>query len=387
MTMLQVTNKHLFPLASQVCYLDTAAEGLPPASCEAALLSYWKEKSRGTPGRVRLYEKHLETCEVAATLLGTSADNIALLANSSEALNLLANSIDWQAGDEVLISDLEFPSNVVVWLRLKDLGVRLVVIPSRDGSIRLKDWTSRISRHTRIVSVSQVSYKTGTQLPYLSALGGEAHRAGALLCVDATQALGRVPVSVQGVDYLVASSYKWLLGTHGLGLVYMAPDLRERVRLGTAGWYSIESVFHPHRFESFTPRRCAGQLQAGMPNFPAMFALKAGIDHLLSVGVERLDCTLRPLVATLRDGLAEQELDVLTPSAPEFASGIVSFSCDEAEEKAAWLGNRDVVVWGGDGRIRLSLHVYNDMEDVRRCLDTIGRMPRHLEVKMASSKQ
>jgi selenocysteine lyase/cysteine desulfurase len=235
--------------------------------------------------------------------------------------------------------------------------------------------------------VSQVSYKTGTQLPYLSALADEAHRAGALFCVDATQALGRVPVSVEGVDYLVASSYKWLLGTHGLGVVYVAPELREQLRPGTAGWYSVESVFHEQRFESFTPRRCAGGLQAGMPNFPGLFALKAGIDYLLSVGVERLDCELRPLVRTLRAGLAADGLDLLTPAAPEYASGIVSFACDDPEEKAAWLAERDVVVWGGDGRIRISLHVYNDREDVERCLDAIRRLPRPVEARMASSNQ
>ena len=83
---------------------------------------YWREKSRGTPGRARLFEMQKDTEQAAATLLGTSAENIVLLANSSEALNLLANSIHWQPGDEVLISDLEFPSNVVVWLRLKGSG-------------------------------------------------------------------------------------------------------------------------------------------------------------------------------------------------------------------------------------------------------------------------
>lgn len=385
--MFQVMNKHLFPHASEVCYLDTAAEGLPPVSSETALLSYWREKSRGTPGRARLYEKQVETECAAAQLLGTSPENIALLSNSSEGLNLLANSIDWRPGDEVIISDLEFPSNVVVWLRLKARGVRLVVIPARGGVVSLDDWTSHLSSRTRLVSVSQVSYKTGTQLPYLTELAHETHRAGALFCVDATQALGRVPVSVQGVDYLVASSYKWLLGTHGLGVVYMSPELRDWLLPGTAGWYSIESVFHPQRFESFTPKGCAGGLQAGMPNFPALFALKAGMDYLLSVGVERLDCELRPLVRTLRAGLEAEGLDLLTPAAPEYASGIVSFACEDPEEKAEWLAEHGVVVWGGDGRIRISLHVYNDEEDVHRCLAAIRRIPRPMEMRMASSKQ
>ena len=363
--------KDLFPLTREVSYLDTGAEGLPPLSSETALMAYWCEKSRGTPGRARLFETQRETEQAAAKLVDTSAENVVLLANSSEALNLLANSIDWKAGDEVLISDLEFPSNVLVWLRLKQIGVRVKVIPTEGGVLRLEDWTSRLSPRTRMVSVSQVSYKTGTQIPFISELAEEAHGVGAIFCVDATQALGRVPVSVKGVDYLVASSYKWLLGTHGLAVVYMSPEMRERRHPGTVGWYSVDSLFYPERFESFTPKISAGQLQSGMPNFPGIFALKAGIDFLLSVGVERLDRELRPVVKTLRDGLQEMGLDLLTPGPPEFASGIVSFQCDEPVEMSARMASEGVVVWGGDGRIRVSVHVYNDQNDVDRCLQVI----------------
>lgn len=366
--------KDLFPLTRQVSYLDTAAEGLPPLTGEAALTEYWHAKSRGTPGRAHLFAKQKETEEAAAKLLTTSAENVVLLANASEALNLFANSIDWNPGDEVLISDLEFPSNVLVWLRLKEMGVRLSVIPTSGGALALEDWTSRLSQRTRVVSTSQVSYKTGTQIPFMSELAEEAHRAGALFCVDATQALGRVPVSVEGVDYLVASTYKWLLGSHGLGVVYISPGMRDRLRPRTAGWYSVESLFYPERFEAFTPKRTAGQLQSGMPNFPGIYVLKAGIDFLLSVGVERFNCDLRPLVKTLHDGLQDQGLNLLTPASPEFASGIVSFECEEPAAIAARLEDEHIVVWGGDGRIRVSLHVYNDQEDVDRFLQAIRRL-------------
>lgn len=364
--------KQLFPLAGEVAYLDTAAEGLPPLAAEEALAAYWREKTRGTPGRARLFEKQVETEQAAARLLGTSAENIAFLANSSEALNLLANSIDWSPGDEVLTSDLEFPSNVIVWLRLKALGVRLVVVPTNDGATRLEDWTARLSSRTRVVSISQVSYKTGTQVPFMDALAAEARRAGAIFCVDATQALGRVPVSVTGVDYLVASSYKWLLGTHGLGLVYASPAMRQRMQWSTAGWYSVDSVFHADRFQSYTPKESAGRLQPGMPNFPALFVLHTGIEFLLSFGVERLDRDLQPLVQALRAGIASQGLDVLTPAAPKFASGIVSFRCEDPAALSASLKQQNVIVWGGDGRIRISLHIYNDEADIHRCLEAIS---------------
>lgn len=375
--MFQVMNRQHFPLSREIAYLDTAAEGLPPLASEAALSCYMREKSRGTPGRERLFEKQAEAERAAGSLLGTSPENIALLANSSEALNLLANSIPWKAGDEVLISDLEFPSNVLVWLRLKQLGVKLIVIPTEDGALRLEDWTSRLSNRTRVVSVSQVSYKTGTQIPFMDDLAAETHRAGALFCVDATQALGRVPVSLRDVDYLVASSYKWLLGTHGLGVVYTSPALRHRLEPSTVGWYSVDDVFHPQRFETYTAKTGAGQLQAGMPNFPALFALKSGIDYLLAVGVENLDRELRPLVTTLRSGLVEQGLKMLTPADEKFASGIVSFAHASPAELATKLAEKGVIVWGGDGRVRISVHLYNNEEDIHRCLSTIATMGVH----------
>ncbi len=364
-------DKKLFPIPAGVSYLDTAAEGLPPLAIEAALAAYWGAKRRGTPGRTRLFEEQKEVEAAAARLLQTDADNVVLLANSSEALNLLANSIEWKAGDEVLIGDLEFPSNVVVWLQLKRRGVKVIVIPAVDGVIELEDWTAHLSGRTRIVSVSQVSYKTGTKIPYLQELAARVHAAGALFCVDATQALGRVPVSVMGVDYLVASTYKWLLGTHGLGVVYLSPELRARFTPGTAGWYSAEKVFHPARFETYTPKTSAGQLQAGMPNFPAIFALRPGLECLLGVGVERLDRELRPLVSALRNGLAEQGLAMLTPEEARFASGIVSFAWEQPEQLAARLAEQGVIVWGGDGRIRMAIHLYNDEEDVARCLGAL----------------
>jgi len=358
----------LFPGAQGRAYLDTAAEGLPPVTVHAALEEYWREKSRGSAGRARHYAMQTEAEQAVAALLGAPAEDVVLLSNTSDALNLLARSIDWRDGDEVLVSDLEFPSGVVVWLQLQAKGVRLRVVPSAGGETRLTDWTGMISPRTRVVLASQVSYKSGTQIPFLAELSAETHRAGALFCVDATQALGRVPVTVAGVDFLVASSYKWLLTTHGLGVTYIAPELRERLADATAGWYSIDQVFYPDRFSSYTAKSTAGSWQAGMPNFPAIYAMKAGVDCLLNVGVAALDETLRPVVARLRAGLAEQGRTLLTPAGAEFASGIVSFASDEPEALTARLADRGVTVWGGDGRVRAAVHLYNDDGDIDQYL-------------------
>jgi cysteine desulfurase / selenocysteine lyase len=363
--------KSRFLETAKVAYMDTAAEGLPPVEAAQAIEEYLRLKATGSAGRPAIYERQRQTERAAAELLGTVPEHVALLGSASEGLNLLANSLDWREGDEVVLNDLEFPSNVVAWLRLRRYGVKVRLVSTADGEVRLKDFGSQMGPRTRLVSVSAVSYKTGTRIPFLAELAEVSHRHGAIFCVDATQALGRVPVPLDGVDFLVSSSYKWLLGTHGLGITYFAPALREHLEPGAAGWFSLDSIFHEDRFETFGWKPGAAGLQSGMPNFPAIFALKSGLDCLLETGVERIHSELAPLVAGLRSGLDGLGLPLLTPAGAEVASGIVSFAHDRPEALAEALREKGVVVWAGDGRVRTALHLYNVERDVARILDSL----------------
>src|SRR5262245_57208780 len=111
----QLPTKLRFPSARSVAYLDTAAEGLPPEGAAEALAQDYDDKASGSVGRPRLYRAEVETVEAAAKLLGTRPQHVALLSSTSEGLNLLANSLTWRPGDEIVIDDLEFASNVVPW--------------------------------------------------------------------------------------------------------------------------------------------------------------------------------------------------------------------------------------------------------------------------------
>jgi selenocysteine lyase/cysteine desulfurase len=362
----------MFPRAEACVYLDTAAEGLPPEGTEDALAAYCRDKSAGSAGRARLEEEEAEASEVMARMLGATAEDVTFLGSASEGLNLLANSLSWQPGDEVLTTDLEFPSGVLAWLRLRERGVGLRVIRSENGAVSAEQIFAAIGPSTRVVCLSHVSYKTGTLLPFLSEIGREAQRAGAILCVDATQALGRTPVSVDGIDFLVASGYKWLLGIHGLGVAYLSPSLRERMTPATVGWYSVTDLFRRDRFKRYRLKEGAGRLVSGMPNFPAIYTLSRSAELLLEIGVEKLDCHLRPLVRSMREGIAQLGFEVLTPSAPEYASGIVSFAHPEPHRIGGALEKEGVIVWSGDKRVRASIHLYNDELDVARFLEALG---------------
>ena len=365
-------HKNLFPTAQQMTYLDTAAEGLPLPQSEGAFSQYCRAKARGTPGRREFHAVEAETLGLVARLLGTDAANVAFLGCASDALNLLALSLDWSPDDRLIISDLEFPSNVLPWVRLKQMGVDVVVVPGSHGALREEDVIERITPKTRLVSLSLVSYKTGAYLPCVQKIVAEAHKVGAVMSIDATQALGRCPVSLEGVDYLMSSSFKWLLGAHGLGIVYVAPGFRKQFKPASVGWYSVKDLFSPNRFESYGLKEGAACLTAGMPNFPSIYVLRQAVEFLLQVGVDRLNQELKPVVERLRLGLSEQGVELLTPAGAEFASGIVAFAHPEANEIGAKLEREGVIVWAGDGRVRASLHLYNDMSDVDRYLKALA---------------
>jgi selenocysteine lyase/cysteine desulfurase len=186
--------------------------------------------------------------------------------------------------------------------------------------------------------------------------------------VDATQALGRCPVSIEGIGYMVSSSFKWLMAPHGVSVVYLSPALRERMNPASAGWYSVRNRLAPDRFERYELKPGAACLAPGMPNLPSIYGLRRCLAFLSRVGVERIHNELGALVRAVRAGISALGCEILTPQGAEYASGIVSFAHTAAEQIAAALEQEGVIVWGGDGRVRASVHLYNDEADVKRFL-------------------
>jgi len=218
--------------------------------------------------------------------------------------------------------------------------------------------------------VSHVSYLTGQRVD-LARCAAIARAAGAWLAVDATHALGVAPVPGELCDFVVSSCYKWLLATHGVGIFAYDPARVGDIEPATIGWHS---VLHRGGFDDplkMPLRPDASRLEAGNPNFFGLFVL----DNALAVH-ERLDRSaafeyVLDLAGELRAGLVERGFPVTTPEPREERAGNVCFLEADARGLADRLAGRGVLVWGGEGRIRVSTHVYNDREDVRRLLDAL----------------
>jgi cysteine desulfurase/selenocysteine lyase len=356
-------------------HLYTAAEGPMLVAAAEALQRYAAQKPRADAGRAH-HAVVAEACKATlGRLLGVAADEVALVASASAGINQVCGALDFRPGDNVVINDLEFPSVALPWLRLKPRGVEVRVVRHRRWDIPTAALLEAVDGRTRLVALSHVSYVSGLRHD-VEAISSGLRRSGALLLLDATQSAGVLPVPAGAADFVVASTYKWLLGTHGLGVLYWNRSRSPDFQPAAIGWYSVEDLFASDRYERYTLKPDAGRFETGYVGFPAIYALERGVSTLLAAGPARIADHALALGARLIAGLGRLGLEVMTPAAPERRGASVSFAHQRAGELGHALAERNVHVWAGDGRVRASTHLFNDEADVERYLAALADLLR-----------
>jgi cysteine desulfurase / selenocysteine lyase len=363
-------------------YLNTAAEGLPIATAGAALERALAAKRRGSRGRDALYAGEERCRAAAAGLLGVEPAEVALVPTVSDGIGQFVGAFPWRAGDEVLLNDLEFPSNVAPWLVARDrFGVRVRVLPTRGGVLDPTDLADALTDRTRVVAISHVSFKSGGRID-LERIARLTRDAGATLCLDATQGLGVVPVPAAGWDVAWSSGYKWLLGVHGVALMAVRHHTLALLRGGAPGWRSVVDPFATDRFERLGWHEDARRFHGGMPAFGPIFVLEEAIAALRGIGIDTIEAHVARLSRRLMAGLADLGVVPLTPSAPDRRAGIVAFESPSFADLAADLDRSGVDVWARDGRVRISFHLYSTDDDIDRCLEVLTRSLRRVDPSM-----
>ncbi len=230
-------------------HLGVGGESPMLKSHRDAVEQFFSDKALGETGREREDDTARRCREKAARLLNVTSGDIAFLSTSSEGINVLVYGLSWQAGDNVVICDVEFPSEILPWTRLQQQGVEIRIVRHKNWYVDPEDFRQAMDRRTRLVVVSEVSYFTGQRFP-IQRLSEIVRATDALLCVDATHAAGAVTVNAEYADVLVASCYKWMLATHGVALFYWnrnrLPDLQVPfLGLAFGGFHS--GLAHAHR--------------------------------------------------------------------------------------------------------------------------------------------
>ena len=355
-----------FPSLAERAYLNTAAEGIPPVAVGQALGQYVKDKQRGMDGRDLHFAEWNAAKQLVGEVFGLSADEVTICSCSSEAFNLLAQALQLKPGDEVIINDLDFPAGSTPWLQA-ECPATVKLWRARDWALRVEDLIPLLGPKTRLVTTSLVSFFNGCAIPLREVVDAVRAHSPALLALDVTQALGRVPLDVTGVDVIVSSTHKWILASHGGGLVGVRQERASDLSVPAGGWFNLQDAFGAQRFERAISQTGAAGFTVGMPNFPAVYAIRAALQYITQVGVEAIHSATEPLVKACLSGLRELPVELITPVDQSLA-GILAFRHPQAEQIHQHLRDRDIHVMSHAGRLRVALHGYNRMPDVERLL-------------------
>lgn len=354
-----------FPSLADRAYLNTAAEGIPPPQVAAALAQYARDKELGMDGRPLHAEQWEAVKALTAEFYGLSPAEIGICSCSSEAYNLAALALRLKPGDEVVINDLDFPAGATPWLQ-EGSPAAVKVWRNRAGALRTDDLVPLLGPSTRVVTVSLVSFFNGFMLRLPEVVAAVRRHSPAQLAVDVTQALGRVPLEPDGADLIVSSTHKWILSTHGGGLVGVPAARARDWTVSAGGWFHLADPFGPARFERVVSKPGAAGFSVGMPNYPAVYATRAALEYIRGVGVAAIDRAARPLVLACLDELKRLPVELLTPDDPEHIAGILAFRHPAAEHIHDHLHRSGVHVMSHAGRLRVAIHGYNTAGDVER---------------------
>ena len=364
-----------FPSLAGRAYLNTAAEGIPPQQVIDALREYAADKTLGMDGQALHEAKWRAAKDGVAQAFGLESDEVAICSSSSQAFILASLALRLGEGDEVVINDLDFPAGATPWLQ-PTCPATVKLWRSREGALRVEDLIPLLNRNTRLVTVSLVSFFNGHRIPMRRVTEVVRQHSSSLLAVDVTQALGRIPLDLEDVDLIVSSTHKWILASHGGGLVGVPRRHAEQLTVRAGGWFGLENAFAPDRFERAVTRSGAASFMVSMPNYPAIYAIEAGLAYIRDVGVAAIDEYSQPLVRACLDGLKRLPVDVITPDEPGALAGIVAFRHPEFSRLNRALHAGDIHVLEHAGRLRVSIHGYNTLQDVEQFLRTLEQALR-----------
>ena len=365
-----------FPVTQRYAYLNHA--GVSPTS-----------RLAGAAGRQFLddLEQHGETLSEAweeradevrrrfAAWIGGDEEGVAFVKNTTQGLLIVANGFHWNAGDNVVISDVEFPANVYPWMNLARHGVQTRMVPMKMGRIDVQDVLTRLDARTRVLSLSHVEYANGFRND-VAALGEICRERGIFFCIDAIQSLGVVPFDLREtpVDFLSADGHKWLLAPEGCGFIYCAPNALDRLAVHNVGWKSVVNADDYANYD-FTLLPNARRFEEGSLNMLSIHILGAALDLLIDLGMENVWKRVRGLIDRAVEGIRGKGYEVITPLAAPERSGILLFRSPRQSASAVFARLNEAKVIGAQrgGGVRISPHCYNNEDDIDQLIEALPR--------------
>lgn len=360
-----------FAVDEQIIYLNHAAVSPWPHRTRNAIVDFAEQNVR--QGSVN-YPQWLETenalrQKMQSLINAPSINDIALVKNTSEALSMVAYGINWQRGDNIVITNQEFPSNHIVWDSLQSRGVELRVadISQTVDSEPEHNILALCDPRTRLVSVSSIQFASGQKL-HLKTIGNHCRSNNILFCVDAIQSVGAVAFDVQSchANFAMADGHKWMLGPEGLGFFYCDAAIRDQLSLTQYGWHMVENV-GDYDAQQWSIAKSARRFECGSPNMLGIHALNASLSLLLEAGTVNVEQRVRANTRLMLEQIERSDnLELLSPPSVERLGGIVSFRHRKVSTHDLYqqLTTRRIFCAERGGGIRFSPHFYTDSQQI-----------------------
>jgi selenocysteine lyase/cysteine desulfurase len=366
-----------FRLEPGLVYLNNASLGPSPALVADATEAFRRQLD-AFPSRYMWggwSEEKESVRSKAAELLGVSAEEIAIIHNTTEGMNLVAASLELEPGDEVIVADHEHPSGTIPWrYRQEPKGVKLVrptlpILPSDPGQI-VEVYRRAITPRTKVISMCHVVNTNGMILP-VKEVSAMARERGILVAVDGAQAPGMINFDLHDLacDYYAASAHKWLFSPKGVGIFYARTESQPLLKplIVARGW-DDESV---RRFENYNTR-----------NLPEVLGLGVALDFQNLMKPDRRQARIYELKRTLRRAIGDDPaFTIKTPANDDLSAGITTVEVvgHDVLEVAKTLAERHRIdcrpmMSHGLNGLRISLSVFNSEDQIDLLVDALREL-------------
>ena len=364
-----------FPIFETATYLNSCSQGALSHRVRDAVegwLAGWDENGAEWDFWV---ERNEAFRAAVAGLLHADADDVAVTTSVSQGVSGLVSALDLGgARNRIVISEYEFPTVGQIAHAQELRGAEVVhVRPDPDGAIPAERFAEAIDERTALVCCTTLSYRSGHRHD-VAAIAEAAHAAGAIVLADSYQACGAIELDVGslGADAVTGGTVKYLLGTSGLGFMWVRPELRETLVPTQTGWFADEYIF-AMSIADYSPHASARRFDAGTPPVPSLYAGVAGVSLVEDAGVPAIEEHVGALVDRLLDGLDALDATVATPRDRRRRGPLVCVRSTDVGALVAALAAERIVVSSREDKLRVALHVYNVDQDVDTLLDALAR--------------
>lgn len=376
--------RSLFPhLKSGQIYLNHAS--ISPLSTRVvdAMTKYLHTHSDGT---LVSYEDELKIesdCRIAVERMinAESKGRIALVGNTSDAINIVSSGLPWQPGERIILSDMEFPANVYPYYHFKDQGIFVDIIKCPDGRLTTEMIEAAITPKTRVVALSAVQFLSGFRAD-LASIGKLCRDRKIWFVVDGIQAVGATQIDVQAmkIDGLAAGAQKWQMSVQGTGFLYVNEALQNAIQPKYVGWLAVQDAWNFYNYGQ-PLASTAKRYEGGTVNHLGFCGMAASLSLLLEQGGEAVEQHILALTRILTEGF--QNIDGVTVCSPmndKERAGIVTILLPRTVNASTIFKKllaKNIVISLREGKLRYAPHFYNSPEEIQTVIDATREFIRH----------